>query len=205
MFADFWWGLHIFSSRNMFRWCSWGASWSTSTPTWGRGKGTFGVCNLAKAAKDWKILEATRAQIESWHSPFRPFLHVRLALAWLAGGGKSAEKMHVSVFAIWNWNVQGLQGNYIKWFRGWSVGARKFCPILRAWRVHEFSVTEVFGNTSQRFKAVQELLQNSFTNENGRHLVGILGSPRWVPSDQFLGRSVNRVDMDQQPLGWCLK
>ena len=73
-----------FSSRNMFRWCSPGASWSTSTPTWGRGKGTFGVCNLAK---DWKILEAW-AQIESWHSPFRPFLHVtRLALAWLAGGG----------------------------------------------------------------------------------------------------------------------
>ena len=75
--------------------------------------------------------------------------------------------------------------------RGWSVGALKFCPRLRAWRVHEFSPTEVFGNTSQRFKAVQELLQNSFTNENGRHLVCISGTPRGDPSDLRAGKKMS--------------
>lgn len=46
--------------------------------------------------------------------------------------------------------------------------ARHEAQALRREVVAREHLVSVFGNTSQRFKAVQELLQNSFTNENGR-------------------------------------
>jgi len=46
--------------------------------------------------------------------------------------------------------------------------ARHEAQALRREVVAREHLVSVFGNTSQRFKAVQGLLQNSFTNENGR-------------------------------------
>lgn len=54
--------------------------------------------------------------------------------------------------------------------------ARHEAQALRREVVAREHLVSVFGNTSQRFKAVQELLQNSFTNENGRSCTAFWGS-----------------------------